>query len=160
MVDESEGLSLADLADIDVSDIEEVRFATLPAGAYGFKVNEADLKEDEKEGKRRFYAEFGLEIVEVKAVVDPNADKEGLVGKKHTEKFYVSPATSTEEEVKKAIGRIRAFITDIGLNSAGQLGAIVREAKDHVFTGKIVKQKDKEDKSIEYSRLKLDPVKK
>jgi hypothetical protein len=159
MADDMAGFSLADLADIDVSGIEEVRFSTIPAGAYGFEVIEADLGEDEKDGDRRFYAKFDLKIVEVKTVIDPNADKEGLMGKLHTERFFVTPS-QPEEDVKKAIGRIRAFVTDIGMDSAGQLGAIVRGAKGHVFVGKIVKQKDKDDKTVEYSRLRLDPAKK
>jgi len=162
MVDDASGMagfSLADLADVDVSGIEEVRYSTLPAGAYGFEITEADLGEDEKDGNRRFYAKFDMKVVEVKAVIDPNADKESIVGKNHSERFFVDPS-KTEDEVKAAIGRIRAFITDIGMNSAGQLGDIVRNAKGHIFVGKIVKQKDKDDKSIEYARLRLDPPKK
>jgi hypothetical protein len=153
-----QGFSLADLADVDVSGIEEVRFSSLPAGVYGFEVIESDLHEDEKDGNRRFYAKFDMRVVEVKAVIDPNADKESIVGKNHGERFFVDPS-KTEEEVKAAIGRIRAFITDIGMDSSGKLGDIVRNAKGHVFTGKIVKQKDKDDKSVEYARLRLDPKK-
>jgi hypothetical protein len=159
MADEDTGFSLADLADIDVSNIEEVRFQSLPAGAYGFEVIDADLGEDEKDGARRFFAKFEMKIIEVKAVVDPNADKEGLVGKAHTERFFIKTSEG-EEETKKAIGRIRAFIADIGMPNTGALGPIVRECKGHTFTGKIKKQKDKEDKSIEYSRLVLEPAKK
>jgi hypothetical protein len=161
MVDESEGMSgysLADLAEIDVSDIEEVRFSTLPAGGYEFEVTDADLGEDEKDGERRFFARFDMKVVGVKVVLEQGVDKESLVGKSHSERFFVTPS-APEEDVKTSIGRIRAFITDIGQDSSGALGKIVREAKGHVFPGKIVKQKDKHDKSIEYARLKLDPKK-
>lgn len=161
MVDESEGMSgysLADLAEIDVSDIEEVRYSTLPAGGYEFEITEADLGEDEKDGERRFFARFDMKVVGVKAVLEQGVDKESLVGKSHNERFFVTPS-DTEEKVKEAIGRIRAFITDIGQDSTGALGKIVREAKGHTFSGKIVKQKDRNDKSIEYARLKLDAKK-
>lgn len=158
MAEEMEGFSLADLADIDVSDIEEVRFQSLPAGVYGFEVTEADLGEDEKDDERRFFARFDMKIVEVKGVIDRNVDKESLVGRQHSERFFVKPA-EPEEDVKRAIGRIRAFIADIGMPNEGGLGPIVRECKGHTFVGKIVKQKDKEDKSIEYARLRLDPKK-
>jgi hypothetical protein len=159
MAEEMEGLSLADLAGIDVSDIEEVRFSSIEAGAFGFEVIEADLGEDEKDGDRRFFAKFDMKVVEVKAIITPGVDKESQMGKLHSERFFIKPK-DPEEDVKKQIGRIRAFLTDIGVNSAGPLGDVVRGAKGHIFVGKIVKQKDKDDKSIEYARLRLDPPKK
>lgn len=154
----NEGFSLADLADIDVSEIEEVRFSTLPAGAYAFEVIEAGLAEDEKDGNRRFKANVELKVAEVKAVLEQGVDKESLVGKTHSERFFVDPS-KPEEDVKKAIGRIRAFVTDVGMESTGKLGDIVANLKGHIFTGKIVKQKNKDDPSIEYARLRLDPPK-
>lgn len=159
MADETQGFSLADIADIDVSEIAEVRFSQIPNGSYGWEVTEADLHEDEKDGERRFKAVFEIKIVEVKAVLEPNVDKESLVNKTHTERFFIDPS-KPQEEVEKAIGRIRAFIADMGLDNKGKLGDIVRSAKGHIFTGKIVKQKDRDDKSIEYARLRLDPAKK
>lgn len=157
MVDDTanEGFSLADLADIDVSDIEEVRFTNLPAGSFGFEVGAADLEEYEKDGVRKFRAVFPLKVNEVKAVLEPGIDKESLIGKEHTEKLFIDP-TKEEAEVHKAIGRIRAFVTDMGLDSKGKLGDIVRNAKGHVFSAKVVQQADKQDPSIKYARLRLD----
>lgn len=153
--DLEEGWSLADLADVDVTDIEEVRFVDLPAGVFDWEITEADLAEDEKDGERRFKAEVSLKILEVKAVLEPNVDKEALVNKVHTERFFIYPGKS-EDEVKKAIGRIRAFVTDVGMDSKGKLGDIVRNLKGHTFTGKIVKQTDKVDKTRSYARLRLE----
>ncbi len=158
MVDQNEGLSLADLADLNVDDIEEVRFVNLPAGVYGWEVKESELKEYEKDGVRKFKAEIELEIVEVKAILDSAVDKDSLIGKRHTERMVVDP-TAEEEDVKKAIGRIRAFVADIGLPNTGALGALVTSMVGHQFHGKIVKQKDRDDKTIEYARLRLDPAK-
>ena len=161
MVDDTqgEGFSLADLAEIDVSEIAEVRFESIPAGSYGFEITEADLAEDERDGERRFKAEFVMKIVEVKAVLEQGVDKESLINKSHTERFFIKPS-EPQEDVEKSIGRIRAFIADIGMDNKGKLGDIVRAAKGHVFNGKIVKQKDKNDKSVEYARLRLDAPKK
>jgi hypothetical protein len=153
------GLSLADLADIDVSEISEVRFEQLANGSYGFEVTAADLHEDEKDGERRFKAEFDMKVNEVKAVLESGVDKESLLNKTYTERFFIKPS-DPQEDVEKAIGRVRAFIADIGLDNKGKLGDIVRGAKGHVFSGKIVKKKDKTDPTVEYARLKLDPVKK
>lgn len=153
---DSEEFSLADLADIDVSEIQEIRFEQLPAGVYLFEVIDSSLTEGtDKDGAKRFSADFQMQVVEVKAIITPGVDKEGLVGKKHGEKFFISPG-KTQEEVAKAIGRIRAFVTDIGQDSAGKLGDIVANTKGHRFTGKIKHQTDKEDKSIVYARLQLD----
>lgn len=158
MADEDTGFSLADIADLDVSDIAEVRFEQIPAGVYGWEVTEADLTEDEKDGERRFGAIFTLKILEVKTVIEQGVDKESLVGKTHTERFFVKP-NEPQEDVQKAIGRIRAFIADVGGNNAGKLGEIVRGLKGHTFVSKGIKQKDRQDKTVEYFRLKPDPKK-
>lgn len=151
--------SLADLADLDVSEIAEIRFEQLPAGVYEFEIGDAKLEEGvDKDGAKRFNALFPMKVLAVKAVLEPGVDKESLEGKLHTEKFFINPG-KPQEEVEKAIGRIRAFVSDTGQNSAGKLGAIVENSKGHVFTGKIVKQVDKEDKSVSYARLKLDAKK-
>lgn len=150
------GFSLADLADIDVSDIEEVRFVDIPMGIYDWNVRETNMVEDSKDGERRFKVEFGLEIIEVKSILEPGKNPDDFLKKTHTERFMIYPGKS-EEDVKKAIGRVRAFITDIGLDSAGKLGAIVEAAKGHAFTGKITKQKPKDDPSHPgYARLRLE----
>lgn len=153
-----EGFSLADLADIDVSNIEEVRFVNLPAGTYDFEVNRSEFAEDTKDGERRFKIEVELKILECRASLEPNVDRESLQGRLHTERFFIKPSDS-EEDIAKAIGRVRAFVTDVGMDSAGKLGDIVGNLKGHTFSAKIVKQKDKTDPSIEYARLKLEPAK-
>lgn len=157
-LNETEEFSLADFADLDVSEIEEVRFVDLPAGVFEFIVSDSGIEEDEKDGERRFKVNVELTIEEVKAVLDSKVDKELLVGKKHTERFFIKPGAE-QEEVLKAIGRVRAFITDIGGESAGKLGDIVTNIKGHQFRGQIIKQKDRHDKSREYARLKLDAKK-
>lgn len=151
--------SLADLADLDVSDIAEIRFETLPAGIYEFEITAGDFEEGvDRDDAKRFKAEFKMKVLAVKAVLAPGVDKDSLVDKVHAEKFFISPGKPTED-IAKAIGRIRAFVSDIGQNSAGKLGEIVANTKGHVFTGKIIQQVDKDDKSIVYARLKLDAKK-
>lgn len=150
------GISLADLAGLDVSEIQEIRFETLPQGIYDFKVVSATLEEGtNRDDEKRFWAEFKFEVLEAKAIVDKNVDRESLAGKTHGEKLYIVP-----EKAEEGIGRIRAFISDLGCENGGALGPIVENTKDHVFTGKITHQKDKSDSSIVYARLKLDSQKK
>lgn len=160
MTDELDGaFSLADLADLDVSDIDEVRYVSIPAGVFDWEVIRGDLTEDEKDGERRFKAEFELKILEAKAILEPGHNPEDFVGKLLTERFFVKP-TDEPAKVQAAIGRIRAFISDIGQESAGKLGEIVANTVGHSFTGKVIKQKDRQDPSITYARLRLDQAKK
>lgn len=152
---EGEGFSLAELADIDVSDIDEVRFEGLPGGTYDFEVENADFAEDAKDGEKRYKIEFDFKIIECLSSIEPNVDREKLAGRKHTERFFIYPK-KPKDDTEKTIGRVRAMVTDMGLNSAGKLGDIVRNAKGHTFRAKIVKQKDKNDPSVEYARLRLE----
>lgn len=148
--------SLADLIDLDVSDIAEVRFSTLSPGVYEFEVVESGLSEDtDKDGNRRFKAEVQLKVVGVKAVLEANVDKESLVGKLHTEKMFIKP-TDPQTDVEKQIGRVRAFVSDVGMESKGKLGDIVANLKGHIFTAPVVSQKDRNDASITYARLRLE----
>lgn len=148
--------NLADLAGLDTTEVAEVRFETLAQGVFEFEITNAELGEgDNKDGEKRFWAEFVLEVKDVKTVLDRGVDKDSLIGKKHTEKLYIVPA-----EWEKGVGRIRAWLTDTGLESAGALGQLIEAAKGHLFTGKITHQTDKDDKSIKYARLRLDAKKK
>jgi hypothetical protein len=156
---ESDGFSLAALADLDVSGIEEIRFEQLPSGSYEFEVTEAEYKDDEKDGETRVKVEVTLKILEVKAVLEPGVDKDSLVGKSHTERYFIKPGDPADE-VAKQIGRIRAFITDMGANSEGKFGEIITNLKGHTFVGKITKRKDKNDPTVSYARLQLEPKKK
>jgi hypothetical protein len=158
-LEDGDEFSLADLAGLDVSDIEEIRFETLPAGVYELEVQDAKLNEGtNKDGDKRFTAEFSFKVLECKATVKAGVDRETLVGKTHGEKFYIDPSKS-KEDIAKMIGRIRAFITDMGAESAGTLGDVITNTKGHIFTGKVVEQVDKDDKSISYARLRLDSKK-
>jgi hypothetical protein len=152
---EDAGFSLADLADLDVTDIAEVRFVQIPAGVFDWEVTKADLAEDEKDGQRRFKAEIQLKILEVKAVLEADVDKESLVGKLHTERFFIKPNES-KDKIEEAIGRIRAFVKDMGANNAGKMKDFLPELVGHTFTARIVKQKDRNDPSVTYARLKLE----
>lgn len=155
--------SLADLAELDSSSIAEVRFESLPAGLYIFRGESAQFSDTtNNEGERRLVLTCKMEVVECKSVMERGYEKEDLVGKKHTEKFYVVPAKAQE-----GLGLIRAFIGDIGLPNEGPFGGvegspegIVDGFVGHEFPGKIIKQGRKNDPSTKDSRLRIDPPKK
>jgi hypothetical protein len=158
MVDsmEDSGVSLADLSDLDVSEVQEIRFDTLPAGSYHLEVKKAELTEGtNRDDEKRFIAEFKFEVLECFAVIDKNVDKDSLVGRGHTEKLYIVPAKAEE-----GIGLIRAFVFDMGCDNDGKLGAIIENTVAHRFNTRITHRSDPNDKTIVYARIKLDPRKK
>lgn len=160
--DEQE-FSLADLAQLDVSEIAEVRFESLPAGLFIFRGTEAKFEDTtNRDDERRIVLTAKMEVVEAKSVVERGVDKDELIGKKHTEKFYIVPSKAAE-----GIGLIRAFLGDIGLPNEGPLGGvegmepgIVDGFVSHEFPGKIIKQARKGDPSTKDARLRIDPPKK
>lgn len=136
--------SLADLAGLDASEIAEVRFSVLPAGVYGFRGISAEFEDGtNRDDERRIILKVQVEVTEVKSVIDRDFKTEEakaeLLGKKHTEKFYVVPAKAAE-----GLGLIRSFLADIGLPNEGPFGGvpgsepgIVDGIVDYEFTCKI-----------------------
>jgi hypothetical protein len=154
--DDNTGVSLADLSDLDVSEVKEIRFENLPVGVYDFKVTSAELGEGQnRDDEKRFIAEFKFEVLECVACTDKSVDKDSLIGRTHTEKLYIVPAKAEE-----GIGLIRAFVFDMGLPNEGKLGPIIEGTTGHIFRSRIQARPDRNDPTIIYSRIKLDPRKK
>lgn len=155
--------SLADLASLDAGEIAEVRFESLPAGMYVFRGESASFEDTtNRDDERRIVLTVKMEVVECKSVLERGVEKEDLIGKKHTEKFYVVP-----EKAAEGLGLIRAWIGDIGLPNSGPFGGvegsepgIVDNIPGHEFPGKIIKQARKGDPTTKDSRLRIDPPKK
>lgn len=155
--------SLADLAELDASEIAEVRFESLPAGVYTFRGESAQFEDGtNRDDERRIILVVKLEVVECHTVMERGVEKEDLIGKKHTEKFYVVPAKAAE-----GLGLIRAWIGDVGLPNEGPFGGvegsepgIVDGIPGHEFKAKIIKQARKGDPTTKDARLRLDPPKK
>lgn len=154
--------SLADLAGLDVSGIDEIRFERVPDGKYVFRGKEIRLDEDENDdGDKRFNVFVVSEVVECHVVLEQGVTKEDTIGKTHTERFFVDPT-----DAATGIGRIRAFIADIGLPNVGALGGMASQGKapgildqipGHQWPATIFTQKRK---GQEYARMKLTPPKK
>lgn len=165
-VEEVGEFSLADIAQLDASEIAEVRFESLPAGVYTFRGESAQFEDGtNRDDERRVILIVKMEVIEVKSVIDrdykTDEQKESLLGKKHTEKMYVVP-----EKAAEGLGLIRAFIGDIGLSNEGPFGGvegaepgIVDAFVGHEFTGKIVQRPRKGDPTVKDSSLRIDKPK-
>ena len=156
MTDETTEFSLADLCDLDVSEIEEIRFEQRAAGIYDFKCVSSNLEEGKNsDDEKQFYWEGKFEVVEMISSLESGVKPEDEKGKVHQERKTIDP---TDPET--GIGRIRAFVTDLGFDSRGKLGPVVKQIEGHIFRAKIVKRPNKKDPSITYANLQLDPPKK
>lgn len=148
--------SLADLAGLNIDEIQEVRAEILPQGSYEFEVEESKLEEGtNRDGETRFWAEIKMKVIDAISVMpergQPPIDPESLVGKTYTERLYIVP-----EDAEKGIGRIRAWLADAGLANTGALGDAIEGAVGHRFKAKITHQASKDDKSVKYARLKME----
>lgn len=153
--------SLADFANLDVSEIKEVRFEQIPQGVYEFEVTAADMAEgSNRDGDKRFISEVTVKILDVKSLIDTRdedgkpIERDSLVGKSLTEKSFIDPAAE-EADVRAAIGRIKAMVVDMGGVWGAGIVDNVKNLKGLTFTAKIVHQTDRDDKTKKYSRLRL-----
>lgn len=154
-LDSAGAFSLADLADLDVSEVAEIRFENLPAGAYEFEVVEAELDEkDNKDGDNRIRAVFKFKVLECTACLKKGVDKDSLVDKTHSEKVFIVPDEG-EQKLLEGIGRVRAFIADMGAPNTGKLKEIVEATVGHRFPGQISERPNPNDRTSPFAQLKL-----
>lgn len=150
--------SLSDLAGINMDEFNEVRGFGLPRGIYQFLIKEAKLTVIDTVKGKRPAAQFGCEVRNVLSLeaapegenaIDPNT----LIGKVHEETFFIT-------EPADDIGRIKAFLADIGLTVQNvTFQEIVNASIGHEFTAPIIRPKDKRDPDKEYVNMKRDKVK-
>ena len=116
--------SLADIAQLDATDIAEVRFEALPAGVYTFRGTHAYLEDTvNRNDERRLVLHLKMEVTEVKAVTDRNyrtqEQRDELIGRTHSERQYIVPS-----EAIKGIGIIKSLYWDLGLPNTGNIGGV------------------------------------
>ena len=153
----TETLSLADIGEIDMDDVEEYRFTLLPVGAYTFQVEEAGLNvqaitsDDELE-------EIPISEVKVKVMdthgltgLEKGVEESTFIGETHVEKFFLRE--------RRDVGRVKAFLLDSNFTAKGKLVALLAQYKGHVFQGRIKHRASKNDKSMKYANIALDRVK-
>lgn len=164
--EDSMDFSLAGLANVDMSNIQEVSFEGLPAGLYTFrgiegKLEKVDNAREEKRGK----ISLQCEVVEVKSITERGISQEewpDYIGKKHRENFWIVP-----EKAEEGLGIAVKFMRSVGIDTTGKpLGGcvdeesgdpiigIIDEFADGVeFPGKITKKPRKGDPATKDSVL-------
>lgn len=141
---ENGGMSLADIAGLDTDDVEELRSQALTAGLYVFEMQAGKLQDTTvKDDERRIKINIPLKVVEVQAITEKGVTEEEVMGKVHTESFFVDPA-----DPGKGIGYAKGFIADAGASNSGNMGGVegaptgyLDALQGHRFVAKALKKK-------------------
>jgi len=142
-------VSLADLAGVDMTEVQEVRSSVTPAGKFHFRIDETEMKAQEATNKddpqgakiNKPVIQFVLKAQNCFSLVDDALDPEDYVEAKHTETFWIN-------DLKKDLGRVKAFLVDIGIDGNKPLTDLLAEAHGMEFVADIthVKNKDNPDR--------------
>lgn len=157
---ENGGMTLASIAGLDVSEVEEIRASRIGAGLYTFEVTKGFVEERmvKDNTELRYCPTIELKVIEVDAVTETGFDAAEMMGKTHSENWFINP--SDNEAALKTIGYLKGFVKDIGCDNAGAMGGIegqppgfLDKAVTHRFKAKMIAKKDRDGEMR--SRLQL-----
>jgi hypothetical protein len=139
-------ISLADLANVDVSSVKEIRAEPLPQMVGVFQVKEAKIEALGDDSKPAIVIKN--EVVAVESVLNNEKKPEDLMGKVHNETFFVKEAED--------VGRFKAFCVDAGIGFEGPapLNALLSQMVGMQYPGRITHRKDKNDPDRIYSNVR------
>lgn len=148
-------VSLTDLAGVDLTDVKEVRSMVTPAGKFHFRIKDASLKAVEATNKEdpqgpkinKPVIQFELESQNCFSLVDDEADPADEIGIMHYEAFWLN-------DVKKDLGRVKAFLIDIGIDGNKAVSELLAEAHGIEFVCDINNVKNKDNPDIVYANMK------
>lgn len=137
-------ISLAELAGLNMDDIEEVRFEVLPKGLSAvFRNKSADIvKMGEKPAISLTY-----EVMKIFGETEEMND-ENMVGKEHQELFFLSG-----KEPLKVLGMMKAHMSDAGFSASGELQDVLDKYQSHMCKAVIKHTVNKDDEDRPYARM-------
>lgn len=150
-----EEVSLMDLAGISMDDVQEFRSSATPAGRFLWRVVEAKLEmreatnKDDPQGPKINKATVNVELESQNcfALTDEKLDPANYVGIKHNETTWISNAD-------KDIGRVKAFLVDIGITGSGTLNDLLAQAQGVEFVSEVTNRPNKDNPDYVYANLK------
>ena len=153
-----ETVSLADIANLDMEGVAEVRFSPLPKMIGVFKCTsmKLDVRDTKKQGKKPVIAAT-FEVVGVNACFDDEIEPESLIGRKHSEAWYLG--VGDPPNLVEDIGRWKAFLADSGFTVVGNTNQICEAVVDHIFVATIQHRKDPNDSDVTYSSFNMGKIK-
>ena len=157
-------VNLAELAGLDTTNVDEVRisFEVLPVGIYKLEIGAAELEDKPREVKGKQLQMLLCKIpcvikdvLELGESISPE-EREKLVGKTHTE--TIVQTLEKPEDLATFVGRVKAFLVDVGCQGNGKLQDILGAANGHVFIAPYKVRTDKNDKDKKYGGLVLNKI--
>lgn len=149
---EGTSITLADIAGLNLDEIKEERFESLPKGVFIFEVEKAWLGKFGEGEKAKGGVGVKCKVMDVITCSDPSVpDPSVLVGKVHNQTFFITQL--------KSIGYIKAFFKDIGAPSDSNFNQMLAKAAGTRFQGPIGKRKDPNDSDKEYTQIVQNKVK-
>ena len=151
-----EEISLTDLLGLDMSDIEEFRATSTPAGKWHWRIMDAktEVREDVKdfdnpdEGKvNRAFVIFELQAQNCYALVDDKLSPDMFVDRKHTLSFKIV-------DHLKDLGKVQAFLSDIGMKGDKSLEDLLSEAHGLDFISDTTNRPNKDNPEYVFVNLK------
>lgn len=151
-------VSLLDLAGLDMAQVEVFRGGeSAPEGLAEWKgvsasIGAAEVTDKDKnsptvgEKIQRAVIDFTAEALAYINVKDRGIDISTLSGITHRERFFIA-------DVAKDIGRVKAFMTDIGMSGEGSLQSLLEQFTGHEFACAIKHRKDPNDTSRVYANF-------
>lgn len=160
--DDNDEISLVDIANIDYSDIKELKLEGLPPMLGVFEGDRVEVsKEKNKDDESYIAVKLFFKVVDVKAVMSKDYTPEELIGRTHIERRAIK--FTSEEDHKNSMGYLKGFLAELGLDTSGPLGGVENAAPGfldrfpgHRAEAKITRSVDKKTGNT-YSNLK--PVK-
>ena len=141
-------LSLAQLAGLNLGDVEPLRFENLPKGIYFFEIKETSFTRMGDENVPVITVKS--EVLEVDAMISvPEGKTENsFVGKTHVDQFWL------RSDDLEGIKRFRAFAQDTGIGECTEsLLDILHALEGHKFKGQIRHAKSKKDPDVVFANL-------
>ena len=147
--DEEMEVSLADIAGIDMNDVEafEGGFEPTPKGVYLWEVKDAGL--DTINEKAVIY--FECECVECYTVLDDEKTEEQMAGWKHRETIFVS-------DLAKSVGQAKAIMQNAGFTGSGSLTDMLDAFCGSQFIAPVKQRRDKNDTDRVYANLVIGKI--
>jgi len=140
-------VSLADIAGINMDEIEEARYSSFPGGMVQLKCEKAAL---DVRGTDPKFGIIKLDFVctNVHSLVDPNESAEKTIGKHHFEDVFIVGGNLTQVDTAERIGYLKAFMHDTGFKVQGSLGELLQSYVGHEFIGVTKKKPRKDDPDL------------
>lgn len=145
-------MTLADLAGVDISTVEAVRFENIPEMLAKFVCGKPSIEAlDYGENMKGPAAIYSMKVAECISTVDTSLKKEDMVGKEQRVTFMLRNAED--------IGRFRAFLEDAGcvIPAGTSLPDLIAATEGMEYMAKAVHTKNKNDPDKPYCNIR--PVK-